>query len=88
MPFRWEGLLVRLVGGLFLPLTRVMTTPIIRAKNRLFQTLKLSSQEQSVARASVRLAMPGHTLKLSPHEQLALALGFENLNPPATILPE
>lgn len=26
-----------------------------------------------------------HTLKLSPQEQLALALGFENLKPPATI---
>jgi hypothetical protein len=29
-----------------------------------------------------------HTLKLSPHEQLALALGLENLNPPATIALE
>src|SRR3954465_2757075 len=28
------------------------------------------------------------TLKLSPHEQLALALGLENLKPPATILDE
>jgi hypothetical protein len=28
------------------------------------------------------------TLKLSPQEQLALALGFENLNPPATIAGE
>ncbi len=30
----------------------------------------------------------GHTLKLSPHEQLALAFGLENLNPPATIALE
>jgi hypothetical protein len=29
-----------------------------------------------------------HTLKLSPHEQLAFALGFENLNPPATMALE
>ena len=29
-----------------------------------------------------------HTLKLSPHEQLALAFGLENLNPPATIAAE
>ena len=28
------------------------------------------------------------TLKLSPQEQLALAFGFENLKPPATILDE
>ncbi len=28
------------------------------------------------------------TLKLSPQEQLALALGLENLKPPATILAE
>lgn len=27
-------------------------------------------------------------LKLSPHEQLALAFGFENLNPPDTIALE
>lgn len=31
---------------------------------------------------------PFQTLKLSPHEQLALALGLENLKPPATILAE
>ena len=29
-----------------------------------------------------------HTLKLSPQEQLALALGLPNLNPPATIADE
>ena len=29
-----------------------------------------------------------HTLKLSPQEQLAFALGLENLKPPATIAPE
>ncbi len=29
-----------------------------------------------------------HTLKLSPQEQLALALGLENLNPPAMSLDE
>jgi len=29
-----------------------------------------------------------YTLKLSPHEQLALALGFENLNPPDTMALE
>jgi len=28
------------------------------------------------------------TLKLSPHEQLAFAFGFENLNPPETIALE
>lgn len=28
------------------------------------------------------------TLKLSPHEQLALAFGLENLKPPATIFEE
>jgi hypothetical protein len=27
---------------------------------------------------------PLYMLKLSPHEQLALAFGLENLNPPAT----
>lgn len=29
-----------------------------------------------------------HTLKLSPQEQLALALGLENLKPPATSAEE
>lgn len=37
---------------------------------------------------AIRYRTPAYTLKLSPQEQLALALGLVNLKPPATIADE
>src|SRR5882672_8309960 len=41
----------------------------------------------SISRGKIRAETP-HTLKLSPQEQEALALGLVNLNPPPIILSE
>lgn len=46
---------------------------------------KESAAEESKLLTGVKFSQ---ILKLSPQEQLAVAFGFENLNPPATILLE
>ncbi len=61
-----------------------MGLPKISRSSRAKTTKKWRRRRSTAGNPRARTAKPTrHTLKLSPQEQLALALGLENLKPPA-----
>jgi hypothetical protein len=89
VPFRREGLLVWFGrGAVFASNESDDNTYYFRGEKGLRRSVKALSLRPLMAPDWSRKMKAGQTLKLSPHEQLALALGLVNLKPPATILPE